>query len=182
MRGLVRQPSRSRDGDMVGRPLIQSDPQKLSQTQRICYSPRDPTLPLDPLEEAYHHHAKEHSRGRQRRPQLLVIELPAVGCVGQSWHWEILHRKQRRLARRVPDGTPRDPAENLRIVGSYAVIEPKAAPRFRQTCRQAGKVGTRYRNLGIFCAHIELDPFGKVETAAQREIDLICGVWAAQTV
>jgi hypothetical protein len=34
----------------------------------------------------------------------------------------------------------------------------------------------------IFCAHIELDPFSQVETAAQREIGLVDRVGAAQTV
>jgi hypothetical protein len=39
MRGLIKQSSCARDGDMIRCPLIQSDQQKLPQTQRIGQSP-----------------------------------------------------------------------------------------------------------------------------------------------
>jgi hypothetical protein len=37
-------------------------------------------------------------------------------------------------------------------------------------------------HIEVFCAHIELDPFRQVETAAQREVGLVNRVGAAQTV
>ena len=62
---------------MVRRPLIQSDLQKLPQTQRIRYSPCNATLALDPFEKPDQHHPEVDPWRQRRTPQRLVIELPA---------------------------------------------------------------------------------------------------------
>jgi len=45
---------------MIRRPLIQPDLQELSQAQRICHSPRDPTLAFYSLEKTDQQQAKVH--------------------------------------------------------------------------------------------------------------------------
>lgn len=64
---------------MIWHALIQSDLQKLPQTQRIRNPPRDASFTLDPLKESYQHHSEVHSRCERRATQPLVIELVALG-------------------------------------------------------------------------------------------------------
>ena len=64
---------------MIGRVLIQTDPQELPQAQRIGGSPGDPAFGIDALEIANQQQAEIRSR-RQRRTSILVrVELGAFG-------------------------------------------------------------------------------------------------------
>src|SRR6266542_1852800 len=75
----IDQPPRSRDRRVIGGFLIQTYAQKLTQTQRVGYSPRDATFRLDPLEVPNQQQA-EIGSGRQRWPSIsLSVELGTLG-------------------------------------------------------------------------------------------------------
>ena len=79
MRFHIDQPSRSGDGRVIGRGLIQADPQELTQTQRIGSSPGDATFGIHALEVADQQQTEIRAR-RQRRTSILVcVELGAFG-------------------------------------------------------------------------------------------------------
>src|SRR5207244_2651704 len=62
---------------MVRRSLIQPDPQKPPQRQRIRHSPSDPTLSLDAFEITDQQRAEVNARPQRRAPVLLRIKLRA---------------------------------------------------------------------------------------------------------
>src|SRR5215472_4146330 len=74
----VDQTSGSRDGDVIGRALIQVDGKELAQGEGIGESPSDAPLAIQPFEEPDHHHAKVLA-GSQRWPsEFVVVETGAL--------------------------------------------------------------------------------------------------------
>src|SRR5437868_9570303 len=71
--------SGSRDGDVIGRALIQADGQELAQCEGIGQSPSNTPFAVQPFEETYHHDAEILAR-RQRWPsEFVVVEARAFG-------------------------------------------------------------------------------------------------------
>ena len=63
---------------MIRRSLVQPDPEKMAQRQRICNPPGKASFAVDPFEKADHHQPEILTRSQRWPPQLLVIELTAT--------------------------------------------------------------------------------------------------------
>src|SRR5437764_9633794 len=99
MRLCVDQASGSRDGDVIGRALIQADRQELAQGEGIGESPGDAPLAVQPFEEPDHHDAEVLAR-RQRWPsQLVVIEPGALSFTERIEPAAVKHLVETRVER-----------------------------------------------------------------------------------
>ena len=63
-----RESPRPRDGHMIRRALVQSDPEKLPQRERIRPAPGDPVFAVDGFEKADHHQPEICPGGSEGRP------------------------------------------------------------------------------------------------------------------
>src|SRR6185437_15228323 len=95
----VDQSTSSRDGDVIGRALIQADGKELAQGEGIGESPGDAPFAVQPFEEPDHHHA-EVLAGRQRRSsELLVVELSALSFAEKIAPGGVKHLVKTRIER-----------------------------------------------------------------------------------
>src|SRR5436305_4919664 len=74
----VDQASGSRDGHVIGRALIQSDGQELSQGEGIGESPGNAPLAVEPFEEPDHHDAEVLARSQRWPSEFVVVEAGAL--------------------------------------------------------------------------------------------------------
>src|SRR4051794_15027372 len=79
----VDQASGPRDGDVIGRALIQVDGKELARGEGICEPPSDAPLAIQPFEEPDHHHA-EVLAGSQRWPSEFVVVETGAPCFAES--------------------------------------------------------------------------------------------------
>jgi hypothetical protein len=70
----IDQSAGARDSRMIGRFLVQRDPQERSNAQRICGSPGHPALAVDALEASDHQQPKVNARRQTWPSQCLGIE------------------------------------------------------------------------------------------------------------
>src|ERR1035437_5901260 len=73
----IDQPPRPRDRRVIRRHLLQPDPQKPSQPQRVRCPPRPPALPVQPLEVPDQQQPKVHPRRQTWPPHLRRVKPPA---------------------------------------------------------------------------------------------------------
>jgi hypothetical protein len=75
----VNQPSGARDGDVIGRVLVERDGEELPERERIGEAPGDAALAVESFEEANHHDTEILARRKGWTAEVLVIELGATG-------------------------------------------------------------------------------------------------------
>src|SRR3954469_7142762 len=108
----IDQASGSRDGDVIGCPLIQADGQELAQGEGIGHSPSDAPLAVEPFEEPDHYDAKVLAR-RQRWPSEFVVVEASALCFTEAIEprrvEHVVETPVERVARRHSELTPRLP-------------------------------------------------------------------------